>query len=92
MRREINSIQRILRIIAAPFALAIVIALVSVGQLSVTTDAAIGQVPQMVVNQEMAVLCAIVALAIGVAAFCKRRVKEHNSKLEYIVDNEDVEI
>jgi hypothetical protein len=81
-----------LRIIAAPFALAIVIALVSVGQLSVTTDAVIGQVPQMVVNPEMAVFCAIVALVIGVAAFGKRHVKDHNSKLEYTVDNEDVEI
>jgi hypothetical protein len=92
MRRANNSIQRILRIIATPFALAIIIVLVSVGQLSVTTDVAIGQVPQMAVNQEMAVLCAIMALAIGVAAFCKRHAKDRDLKLEYTVDNEDVEI
>jgi hypothetical protein len=46
----------------------------------------------MAVNQEMAVLCAIMALAIGVAAFCKRHAKDRDLKLEYTVDNEDVEI
>jgi hypothetical protein len=92
MRKENNNIQSVLRIIAAPFVLAILIALFSVGQLSATADMAIGQAPRMVVNQEMAVICTIAAFLIGVLVFCKRHRKDRNAELKYIVDNEDVEI
>jgi uncharacterized membrane protein YeiH len=72
--------------------LAILIALFSVGQLSAIADMTIGQTPRIVVNQEMAVICTIVAVLIGILAFCKRHRKDHNAELKYIVDNEDVEI